>query len=316
MAHILLLALAPIFFVLVLGYVAGRLRRIDNHHVAELNSLVMDFSLPAALFVATASTPRSDMIQEWSLFAILGVAMLIPCLLWYYFRTKISKLASGEAAVEAITVSLPNYAAVGLPVLVALLGPKSAVHVAIGLAAASILPVPFVLVLLELHGTNGQTDVESWARRVRRALQRSLAKPIIFAPLLGLTFSLSGLETGEVIGACFILIGQAAGGVALFLTGLILSAQPFCLDRRVAVATVVANLIRPIFVAAIVHILAVPPDIAKVSILLSALPSGFFGILFGVTYKVAFAEAGSMVIASTLFSVGTLAAAIALLYPH
>lgn len=60
---------------------------------------------------------------------------------------------------------------------------------------------------------------------------------------------------------------------------------------------------------------AVPPNIGKVSILLSALPSGFFGILFGVAYKVAIAEAGSMVIASTLFSIATLAVAISVLYP-
>jgi malonate transporter len=315
MAHVLLLALAPIFFVLALGYLAGRLRRIDNHRVADLNSLVMEFSLPAALFVACASTPRSEMIKEGSLFAILGVAMLIPWLLWYYFRTKVSKLPSGEAAVEAITVSLPNYAAVGIPVLFELLGPKSAVHVAIGLAAASIVPVPFALVLLELDGANGQADVESWGVRVPQALRRCFAKPIVFAPLLGLIFSMSGLEIGKVVNACFILIGQAAGGVALFLTGLILSAQPFALDSRVVVATVVANVIRPLFVTAIVYFFAVPPEIAKVAILLSALPLGFFGILFGVTYKVAFAEAGSMVIASTLVSIATLAAAISILYP-
>jgi malonate transporter len=125
-----------------------------------------------------------------------------------------------------------------------------------------------------------------------------------------------GLQTGEVVSASFRLIGQAAGGAALFLTGLILSAQPFALGRRIAVATVVVNMIRPLFVAAIVHIFAVPPHIAKVSILLSALPAGFFGILFGVTYKVSYAGAGSIVIASTLLSIGTLAVAIALLYPH
>src|ERR1700688_2491436 len=112
MAHALLLALAPILFVMALGYIAGRVHRIDNHHVADLNTLVMEFALPAALFAATASTPRSEMTQEGPLFEILGFAMLIPCLLWYYFRTHVSKVPSGEAAVEAITVSLPNYAAV------------------------------------------------------------------------------------------------------------------------------------------------------------------------------------------------------------
>jgi malonate transporter len=315
MAHALLLALAPILFVMALGYVAGRMRRIDNHRVADLNALVMEFALPATLFAAGASTPRGEMIQEGSLFGILGVAMLIPCVLWYYFRTKVSKLPSGEAAVEAITVSLPNYAAVGLPVLIALLGPKAAVHIAISLAAASILPVPFVLVLLELQGTNPQGNIESRGVRVQRALRRSFTKPIFLAPLLGLAVSMSGLDPGKVVIACFTLIGQTAGGVALFLTGLILSAQSFTLDSRVVVATAVAIIVRPLSVAAIVYLLAVPPNIGKVSILLSALPSGFFGILFGVAYKVAIAEAGSMVIASTLFSIATLAVAISVLYP-
>ena len=56
--HVLLNALVPIFAVMALGYLAGWIRDVDNHHVAELNALVMDFALPASLFVATASTSR------------------------------------------------------------------------------------------------------------------------------------------------------------------------------------------------------------------------------------------------------------------
>jgi len=52
------------------------------------------------------------------------------------------------------------------------------------------------------------------------------------------------------------------------------------------------------------------------AILLAALPSGFFGILFGVNYEVVSAEAGSIVIASTAASVVTLAIAIVVLFPQ
>ena len=54
MAAAILLALAPIFFVMALGYGAGRLRVVDNHQIDSLNALVMDFALPASLFLATA----------------------------------------------------------------------------------------------------------------------------------------------------------------------------------------------------------------------------------------------------------------------
>jgi predicted permease len=55
---VILSAVVPMFFVMALGYLAGWMRDIDNHQVAELNALVMDFALPASLFVAMVQTPR------------------------------------------------------------------------------------------------------------------------------------------------------------------------------------------------------------------------------------------------------------------
>ena len=52
------------------------------------------------------------------------------------------------------------------------------------------------------------------------------------------------------------------------------------------------------------------------AILLAAVPSGFFGILFAVNYRLDSATAGSMVTASTVFSIVTMAIAIAVLFPH
>ena len=316
MAHVIVQALAPIFFVLLLGYVAGRMRTIDNHHVGEINALVMDFALPASLFVATASTPRAEMMSQGPLFAIEGAVMMVTYVLWYVFQRKIAGTTQGEAAVQALTVAQPNYAATGLPIVAALVGPAGSVQVAVAIAAGTILPSPITLMLLELSAGDAQTKTESSATRLRRALWRALTKPIVLAPVFGTALSLSGLKLNSVLDASLQLVGQAAGGVALFLTGLILSAQPFRLDWKVTQATIVSNVIRPLLVVAVVLVFPVPTEIAKVSILLAALPSGFFGILFGVNYKLDSAQAGSMVIASTVFSIVSLAVVIALLYPH
>jgi malonate transporter and related proteins len=66
MTAILLNSLLPIFAVMALGYFAGYVRDIDNQHVGELNALVMDFALPASLFVATATTPWAMLVAQWS----------------------------------------------------------------------------------------------------------------------------------------------------------------------------------------------------------------------------------------------------------
>jgi malonate transporter len=111
------------------------------------------------------------------------------------------------------------------------------------------------------------------------------------------------------------LIGVAAPGVALFLTGLVLSSQPFRLNWQVVTATVLADIIRPLLTAAIVFLLPIAPETRNVIILIAAVPSGFFGILFAVSYKLDSAATGSMVIASTLLSIVTLAIAITVLFP-
>jgi malonate transporter len=314
MTQLILLALGPIFFVMLLGYIAGKLRTIDNHHVGEINALVMDFVLPASLFVATASTPRAEMLSQAPLFAIQGAAMMIPFAAWYAYERLARRTSAGEAAVQALTVAQPNYAAAGLPIVAALVGPAGAVQVAIAIAAATILPSPITLLLLELRG--GGTESESRTRRVLRAVRRSLTKPIVLAPVFGALLSLAGHEPGPALRASLQLIGEAAGGVALFLTGLVLSAQRFRLNANVTIATIVSNVLRPLLVVALVHVLPVPADIARISILLAALPSGFFGILFGVNYKLDSDDSGSIVIASTILSVATLALAIAWLYPR
>jgi malonate transporter len=316
MTHVILLALAPVFFVMALGFLAGRGRSIDNHHVGELNALVMDFALPASLFVATASAPRSVMMAQGGLFAVLGFAMLVLYAFWYLIARRLLKASRAEAAVQALTVALPNYAAAGLPIVSAILGPTEVVPVAIAIAAGSILPSPLTLLLLELSGGEGRPDAAPVVLRVGRALRRAFTKPIVLGPVFGIMLSLLGLKPDAVAHASLQLLGQAAGGVALFLTGLILSAQPLRLDWTVAGATVAANIVQPLLVAAAVPFLPISSGIAKLAILLAALPSGFFGILFGVKYAAASAEAGSMVVASTVLSIPTLAIAIAVLYPQ
>lgn len=137
----------------------------------------------------------------------------------------------------------------------------------------------------------------------------------MLAPALSIALALSELPLGRVLEASLMLIGHAAAGVALFLTGLILSAQPFRLDWRIVAATWAADIVRPLLRAAVVWHLPLAGEVARTAILIAAVPSGFFGILFAVSYRLDSATPGSMVFASTVLSAVTLAIAIVMLFP-
>jgi malonate transporter and related proteins len=98
MITVLLNSLVPIFAVMGLGYFAGRSGYVDNHHVLQLNVLVMDFALPASLFVATASTSRIELIEEWPLLVVLVVSMLALYALCYWMQRHLFGLGSIEAS--------------------------------------------------------------------------------------------------------------------------------------------------------------------------------------------------------------------------
>ena len=154
--------------------------------------------------------------------------------------------------------------------------------------------------------------------RLRRIIAcdpgKSILKPIVIAPTLrhGALHALCGILVPRLLVTSLTLIGMGAGGVALFLTGLILSSQPFKLNRNVATGTLLKNVVHPSLAAALVAALAVSPLIGREAIILSAVPSGFFGILFGLRFGVVSQDAGSTLIASTILSAATIPAAILL----
>jgi malonate transporter len=310
MIDVLLNALVPIFAVMALGYLAGWSRDVDNRHVAELNALVMDFALPASLFVATASTSRALLLAQWPLLLVFIVSMLALYALSYWMQRRLFGLGSSEASVQAINIALPNYAAAGLPLIIAVFGASDTIYVALSIATGSIVLSPLTLAILEANkvSAGGQRNLGV----VLRAIGRSLCKPIVLAPLAGVVFSLLGIPLPAAVSRSFQLIGQAAGGVALFLTGLILSAQPIELGPNVLSGALLKNFVHPALAIGLILTLPMDWDTARAAILLCALPSGFFGILFGLRYGLESHLAGSTLIVSSLASIVTLPVALVL----
>jgi malonate transporter and related proteins len=129
--------------------------------------------------------------------------------------------------------------------------------------------------------------------------------------VLGLLWSLGGLPLPPLVESTVALVGQGASGTALFLTGLVLSAQPVRLTTNVGLTAAIKNVLQPLLTAALALPLLDGAE-ARIAVVLMAVPSGAFGVLFAVRYRVASGPIGTMLIASTVASAVTLTAAILL----
>jgi malonate transporter len=299
-------ALVPIFFVMFLGYFAGARRIIDNQHVASLVVLLLTFAVPGAAFVGVAQTSRSGLEENGKLVFVLVISMSMIFGITFALNHYVFRLSPGENAVQSLSVGFPNFPAVGLPLLGSLIGPSSAVSVAASLVAGSIFISPLTLAVLEARGkaTGSSLDL------IVTALFRSVSKPVVIAPVAGLVVVILGIHLNEVVSHALNLIGATTAGLACFVTGLVLSAQPLRLNANVGVCVFLKNIALPLVAYVIALALGMSGQIAREAVLLAALPAGFVGILFGLNYGVRSQAVGSTLTLSSLGSVITLTAAI------
>jgi predicted permease len=304
-------ALVPIFFGLSLGYFSGRCGIVDNKNVVGLNTFLLSYALPAALFLSTAQTPRQMLAYHGKLFGILALSMILMFALALVIELKLFKFTLADSAAVTLSVALPNWVAVGLPLFIGLYGPQSTAPVAVAIVCGNIVAAPMSLLLLEAGGV--QSRSAGVLRRFGVGIWRTLTKPVVLGPILGVGFSLTGYALPSVLVRSLGFFSQTAAGVALFVTGLVLSRESVSLGINVSGGLVLKLIIQPLLTLVLATVLKYPAQVVRDAVLLMACPSGFLGVLFGVAYNARILEAGSLLLLSSTLSALTLSLVILLL---
>ena len=137
MAGMLAIALVPIFFGLLLGYLAGITKSLDNVNVRTLVSFLMNFALPCMLFLAIVQAPRELLWGQWRVILIMIVGLVTLHGITFLLSRRLLGASAPDSAVLALTIAFPNFTAVGVPLLDAVYGAHSAVTVAAGVATGA-----------------------------------------------------------------------------------------------------------------------------------------------------------------------------------
>jgi len=282
----MILALAntfvPIFAGLLLGYLAGLWRFVDNQNVRTLITFVMSVALPCSLFSTIGHLSRPAIQQQGEVAAVLGITYAAVFLVVYFWAARWEKLSPAGSAVLALTLSFPNLAAVGFPLLRAIHGPSSDVAVAAGVAIGSITISPVALAVLE--NSTGSLGNRAASKSVVRPIVKALKKPVVWAPVLGIVFALCSIHLAKYCELSLARMGSAKSGAALFLTGLVVSAQAFRLNRAVILSVLGKNIVQPAFCLLLATAIGMEPHQRDYVVLLSAVPCGFFGVVFGKNF--------------------------------
>jgi predicted permease len=115
------------------------------------------------------------------------------------------------------------------------------------------------------------------------------------------------LHLPDYVNRSLTVMGNATAGAALFLTGLIVSAQPFRLDGRVIAAMMAKNLMQPALCLGLAWLIGLSAVETRYAVLIAAIPCGFFGLVFGKGFNSSPLTASSSLIFSYAAGIVTLA---------
>jgi len=283
--------------------------------VRTLITFVMSFAIPCSLFLAIASTPRTALREQAAAGLVLAIVYAVLYAVSFVWTRSRENLNASDSSVVALTLGFPNSAAVGLPLLASVFGSRATVTVATSLAIGSITVSPITLAILErsrrgsagVSGT-GLSGKSSALRQITLSLIHSCKRPIVWAPLLGLAFSCADLTLPSFIHRSLAVMGSAADGSALVLTGLVVSAQKFEIRGNTFIAVLLKNALQPAIALGICMLIHLNIEQTRYVTLISAMPCGFFGVVFGRDFDSNPKLASSGLIASYLVGVGSLAA--------
>jgi malonate transporter len=313
-----ILAVTFPFFALVLcGYLATRRRFLPEIAIPGLNTFVLYFALPCLLFRFGATTPVAMSLSV----GVVGVYLFcaIVMVTFTIVATRSHRVDANDAAFGALVAAFPNTGYMGVPLLVALLGPGAAgpaiVTILIDLLFTSSLCI--ALSRLAAAGTHGA------AVAVRNAFKGVVVNPMPWAIVAGVAAYTSGLTLPAPVMQTIGLLADAASPVALFTIGAVLArSQMVTADRTPLVDYVPVALkklvLHPLLVlimgrAAMSLGIPIDPFALTVIVLVAALPSASNVAMLAERYEADAGRIARIILVSTALAFLTFSGAVALL---
>jgi malonate transporter and related proteins len=308
-------ALLPVFFVLALGYYAGKRRSFDADQAAGLSKLALGFALPASLFVGMTEIPRELLLEQGRLVLALILAHVGLFLVAWLLLRRVKALTGAASIIFALMLATSATPVFGIAVLQPLLGNTSTGTV--GLVALAInLVVPVAIILLETEssaaGAAPAASSASHRAQVLSGIKSGLTSPLLWAPVLGIVVVVVDLRIPKDIASCFQMIGAATSGVAVFTVGLTLAAHSFHLSKVVLLGTLGRITVQTVVLFVLLRLLQVHSPFAREALVCCSFPLATIVVLLAAKYKAMEGESASALLLSTLFLVVTVPVIVAI----
>lgn len=284
--HVILYAIVPIIVVMLAGYIAGKRGAFSGNDAKKFNKVVLDFALPAALFVSIVQASREDLEKDIRL-TIVSVIGIMACFMAVYFIFKycFKKNTGADAAVSALISGSPTIGFLGFAVLEPIFGTTPAVALVVAIVGIVVnavgIPVGLSLMNASLEKQqSGSTKKQSaWAPVIH-----ALEQPVAWAPILAVIWVVVGIPWPAWLSPSFDLIKGANASMAVFSAGITLSSVKIDINFQAILGSILKMVVMPAVILILGLIFHMDVLNLKMLVVAAALPPAFSGIIIADEY--------------------------------
>jgi predicted permease len=299
---------AIIAFVILVGYIAGRIGVGGPQAPFVLNRIAFFITNPALLFVTLA---KADLRVVFSTQVVVAaVAALAAAGAFVLLSRLFFRRGVAETTIGALGAGYVNANNIGLPVAVYVLGNAS--YVAPVLLLQLIVFAPIALTTLDV-ASRGSASIGA-------ILSQPFRNPMIIASILGILVDASGVTLPDVVFQPFALLGGAAVPLVLMAFGMSLhGSRPLRAEHgRIEILT--ASLLKAALMPVVAYFVAhfafdLDGQALFAAVALAALPTAQNVYNFAARYDRGVAVARDTVLLTTVLAVPALLLIAALLAP-
>ncbi len=288
----------PVFIVAGIGYV---IEKRLHPPIAPLNQLVLYVLMPCLVFTSLLTVDfRSEEPVKITAFAFLMAFAMLAVALVIVRAARLDRVTSSAFMLTAAFPNLGNY---GLSVVLLAYGQE-------GLAIGVIL-----LAVQSLYGLTMAIFIASSGHAsLLRSLGEVFRQPMIYAVAAGLFFNLTRVPVPGFISSAIALPSQAAIPLMLLVLGMHFAGTSRIDERRLVSVAVFTRLVIGTLVGwALTVALGIDGVARDVLIVGAAMPTAVFTILTATQFNARPRFVSDVVVASTLVSIVTVTAVLALL---
>ena len=310
MLDIMIEDILPIFVIMFLGFYSGKKKVFTQDNGKAFNKLVLNFALPADLFVSIVKANRQMLFGDIKL-TIVSLVVIVGVFMWSFFGCyKFFKHTKAEGAVCALIAGSPTVGFLGFAILEPIFGESASTGLVVAIVSIVVnaITLPIGLYLLSPKGKKAAATVtqtqsskniineneierdfdifEAYVKRFEKnPLIGAITQPVAWAPILAVIIVLLGIKFPPILYPSFTLIGKATSGVAVFAAGLTLSGLKFEFDKEIVYNTFVKLVLMPAILLIVGLLVKLTPVQLQMLVLVGALPPAFSGIIISSRYQ-------------------------------